>query len=76
MTETVLHKSGKAAREHLFFGFLFTYEFAFFGEFSSFAAMNGYFSFFRGKGFAFCFSPFCGWDASRDGDGSRGRLKV
>ena len=36
----ILHKSGKAAQERLFFGFLFTYEFVFFGEFSSFAAMK------------------------------------
>ena len=54
----ILHKSGKAARDGLFFGFLFTYEFAFFGEFSSFAAMNGYFSFFGGQGFALCFFLF------------------
>ena len=59
MAEMILHKSGKAAaQERLFFGFLFTYEFAFFGEFSSFAAMNGYFSFFGGRVLSFVFFLF------------------
>lgn len=72
----ILHKSGKAARECLFFGFPFTYEFVFFGEFSSFAAMNDYFSFFGGRALPFVFFIFAVGTQAGTETAVGGRLKV